>query len=74
MIDNGDIPSIQRKINLRMPKSMREIDDLSLSLIDFYVPALTQRLNITETSLKLSENIILFPACRIYKGITSIET
>jgi hypothetical protein len=34
---------------------MRKVDGLSLSFIDFYVPALTLRLNNTETSLQLSE-------------------
>jgi hypothetical protein len=44
---------------LRGPKSLREVDGPSLILIDFYVPALTPRLNSTETSLQLSENITL---------------
>jgi hypothetical protein len=37
---------------------MRKVDGLSLIFIDFYVPALTPRLNSTETSLQLSENRI----------------
>jgi hypothetical protein len=45
MTDEGDIPSIQCKMSLRGPKSMIKVDDLGLNLIDFYVPALTQRLN-----------------------------
>jgi hypothetical protein len=39
---------------------MRKVDCLSLIFIDFYVPALTPRLNSTEPSLQLSENITLF--------------
>jgi hypothetical protein len=66
MIDEGDIPSIQCKMILPRRKSMREGDDLSLVFIDFYVPAFTPRLNSTETSLQLSENITLFAICRIY--------
>jgi hypothetical protein len=45
MIDMGDIPSIQRKMSLRGPKSMRKVDGLSLVFIDFYVPTLTTRLS-----------------------------
>jgi hypothetical protein len=66
MIHEGDIPSIQCKMSIRGPKSMRKQDGLSLILVDFYVPALTPRLNNTDTSLQLSENITLFAVCRIY--------
>jgi hypothetical protein len=38
MIDEGNIPPIHCKMNLRGPKSMRKVDYLSLILIDFYVP------------------------------------
>jgi hypothetical protein len=55
MIDEGDIPSTQRKMSLRGPKSMRKVDGLSLIFIDFYVPVLIPHLNSTETSLQLSE-------------------
>jgi hypothetical protein len=48
------------------PKAMRKVDGLSLIFIDFYVPALIPRLNSTETSLHLSENITLFAVCLIY--------
>jgi hypothetical protein len=71
MIDKGVIPSIQCKMSLRRPKSMRKIDGPSLIFIDFYVSALTPRLNITEISLQLSENITLFAVCRIYIGVIS---
>jgi hypothetical protein len=49
---------------------------LSLIFIDFYVPSLTPRLNSTETSLQLSENITLFVVCRIsdFTGVISNET
>jgi hypothetical protein len=73
MIDKGDIPSIQCKMSLRRPKSMRKVDYLSLILIHFYVPALTRRFNSTETSLQLSENITLFAVCRIYTRVISKE-
>jgi hypothetical protein len=57
MIDEGDIPSIRCKMNIKRPKSMTKVDGLSLLFIDFYVPALIPRLNSTETSLQLSEKI-----------------
>jgi hypothetical protein len=63
-------------MNLMGPasKSMRKIDGASLIFIDFYVPALTPRLNSTEISLQLSENMTLFAVCRMYTGIISKET
>jgi hypothetical protein len=63
MIDEGDISSIICKMSLRGPKFMRKVDGLILIFIDFYVPVLTPRLNSTETSLQLSENITLFAIC-----------
>jgi hypothetical protein len=42
--------------------------------IDFHVPALTLHLNITETSLQLSENITHFAVCRIYTADHSPPT
>jgi hypothetical protein len=75
MIDGGDNPSIQCKISLRGPKSMRKVDGLSLIFIDFYAPALTPPLNrTTESSLQLSEKITLFAVRRTYTGVISIET
>jgi hypothetical protein len=74
MIDKGNIPSIQCKMSLRGPRSMRKVDNLSPIFIDFYVSALTPRLNGTETSLQLSENITLFAVCRMYTGVLSKET
>jgi hypothetical protein len=53
---------------------MRKVGGLSLIFIDFYVPALTPRLNSTEPSLQLSDNIILFAICRIYTGVINKET
>jgi hypothetical protein len=47
---------------------------MSLIFIDFYVPALTPRLNNTETKLQLSENITQFAVCRIYADVISKET
>jgi hypothetical protein len=64
-IHEGDIPSIQCKMNLRGPKSMRKVDGLSLIFIDFYVPALTPRLNSTESSLQRYENATLFALTRL---------
>jgi hypothetical protein len=49
------IPSIQCKMGLKGPKSMRKVDGVSLIFIGFYVTVLTQRLNSTETSLQLSD-------------------
>jgi hypothetical protein len=74
VVDKGDIPSIQYKTSLTGPKSTRKVDDLSLILIDFYVPALTPRLSNTEPSLQLSENITLFAICRIFTGVINKET
>jgi hypothetical protein len=74
MIDKGGIPSIQCKMSLRVSKSMRKVDGLRFSFIDFYVPALTPLLSSTETSLQLSENIMLFAVCRIYTVVISRET
>jgi hypothetical protein len=74
MTDKGEIPSIHCKMSLGGPKSMRKVDGLSLIFIDYYVPELTPRLNSTETSLQLSENITLFEVCRIYAGVISKET
>jgi hypothetical protein len=73
MIEEGDILSIWCKMILSGSKSMRKLHGLSLVSIDFYVPVLTQCLNSTETSLQLSEDIILFAVCRIYRGVISKE-
>jgi hypothetical protein len=74
MIDEDDILSIQCKMNVKGPKSMRKIDGLGLIFIDFYVPTLTPCLNSTETSLQVSENVTPFAAYRIYTGVISKET
>jgi hypothetical protein len=66
VVQEGDIPSIQCKMSLRGPKSMTKVDGMSLTFIDFYVPALAPRLNSTEISLQLSENITIFAVCRLY--------
>jgi hypothetical protein len=60
MIDEEDNPSIQFKMSLGGPKSLRKVDGPSLYFIDFYVTALTSRLNSTETSLQVSENVTIF--------------
>jgi hypothetical protein len=44
---------------------MKKLDGLNLVFISFYVRALTPRLNSTEMSLQLSENITFFAVCRI---------
>jgi hypothetical protein len=74
LIDNGDIPFIQYKMSLRGAESMRKVDGLSFMFIDFYVPALTPRLSITEKWLQVPENIIFFAVCRTYTGVISKET
>jgi hypothetical protein len=74
LIEVGDIPSIQCKMSLSGPNSMRKVDGLSLMFIDFYVPALTLRNNSTEISLLLSESITLYAVCHIYAGAISKET
>jgi hypothetical protein len=74
MIDKGDISSIQCKMSLRRPKSMRKLEGLILMFNDFYVPALTPCLKSTETSLQLSQNITLFTVYRIYVVVIRKET
>jgi hypothetical protein len=73
VIDKGDILSIQCTVSLRRPKSVRKVDDLSLMFIGFYVPAFTPRLNSSETSLQLSENITTFAVCDMYTDVISKE-
>jgi hypothetical protein len=50
---------------------MRKVDGLRLIYNDFDAPALTPRLNSTETSLQLPEKIILFAVCRMYTSVIS---
>jgi hypothetical protein len=73
MIDEGDIPFIECKMSLRGPKYIRKVDGLSLIFIDFYVPAVTPRLNSTEASLQLSENITLFAVCDEHGNQTGLH-
>jgi hypothetical protein len=47
MIEEGDNSSIECKMILNGPKFTRKMHGLGLIFIDFYVPALTQRLSIT---------------------------
>jgi hypothetical protein len=61
-------------MRLKVPKSMRKVDGLSLIYVDFYVPVPTPRLNNTETSLQLSENITLSAVSLTYTGVVSKET
>jgi hypothetical protein len=74
MIDEGDILSIHCQMNIRGSKYMRNVDDLNLVIIDFYVPALTPHLSNIEASLQVSESITLLAVCRIYTGVISKET
>jgi hypothetical protein len=74
MSDEGDFLSIQCKRSLRGPKSMRKVDGPILIFILFFVLALTPRVNSSETSLQLSENMIPFVVCRIYTGVISKGT
>jgi hypothetical protein len=69
MIDKADVPSVQWKMRLRGPKTMRKVDGLNLIFIEFFVPVLTPSLKSTEISLQLSENITFFAVCRIYTGV-----
>jgi hypothetical protein len=50
---------------------MRKVYGLIIVFIIFYVPALKPRLNSTEPSLRLSENITLFAVHSIYIGVIS---
>jgi hypothetical protein len=74
MITKVDIPSIRCNMSFREPKSMRNVDGLSLLFIDFYVLALTPRLSSTETSLQLSENITPFAVYHIVNVFGCLET
>jgi hypothetical protein len=71
-IDEEDGPFSEYKMSLRRPKSMRKVDDLSLTLIGFYAPALSPCHNSTETSPQLSENITLFAVACIQVSSTSL--
>jgi hypothetical protein len=62
MISEGDIPSIQRKANLKGPKSMIKIDDMILNFIDFYVPILNPRL------------ITLRPRCNFLRKLQYLQS
>jgi hypothetical protein len=73
MIDEGDILSIQCKMSLRGPKSVRKVDGLSLLFSDLYLPALIPCLNSAKISLQLSQNITIFAVCHIYIGVFSKE-
>jgi hypothetical protein len=53
---------------------MRKVGGLRLIFVDFYIPVLTPLLNITETSLQLSENITLFAVSSICTGVINEET
>jgi hypothetical protein len=53
--------------------TMRQIDGLNLIIIDFYVLVLTPHLSCIKTSLQLSENIIFFSACHIYRCCSWID-
>jgi hypothetical protein len=61
MIDESDGPFFKYKMSLRGRKSMKIVDGLNLLILSliFMFLALTPRLNSTETSLQLSENINL---------------
>jgi hypothetical protein len=74
MIVEGDIPSIQRKMSLSGPESLRKVDGLSRIFIDFYVPEVTPSLSSTKTSLQLSENMTHFAVCLKYSDVISKET
>jgi hypothetical protein len=53
MIDKQDIPSIQCKMSLRGPKTMRKVDGLSFIFIDFYVPELISLVNSKSSYLNI---------------------
>jgi hypothetical protein len=60
LIDEGDILSIHCKMSLMGPKSLRNVDGLSLIIIYFCDSALTPRLNSTEASLQLSLRCVAY--------------
>jgi hypothetical protein len=57
------------KMGLTWSTSTKEVDPLGLFHVYFNFPAPTPRLNSTETSLQLSENITLLAICRIQTGV-----
>jgi hypothetical protein len=62
MIHEEDVPSVQCKMRLRGPKSMRKVDNLRLTFIDFYAPAL------------IPLSIALRPRCSFFSKETLIHT
>jgi hypothetical protein len=61
-------------MSLDRSTSVREVDGLSLMLIDLYVPALTPRLHCSEAALQFSENTALFAICCIHARVTGKES
>jgi hypothetical protein len=72
-IHRGDAPSFQCEVNLRWSKSMREVDGLSFSVIDFNVLMLAPRLSWIEAALQLSENITLCAIRGVHTVVISKE-
>jgi hypothetical protein len=68
--DEGDIPSLQCKVSLRGPKSVRTLDCLSLIFITFMFQGLRHVPIALRPRCKLSENISLFAACRMYTDVS----
>jgi hypothetical protein len=71
MIGKGDVPSIHLKISSKGLKFMKKVDGLRLLFINIYDQAFTSRLNSTDTSLQISENITPF-ADRLYDLVVRV--
>jgi hypothetical protein len=74
MIEDGVILFIRYKMRLRALKFVRKVEDLSLIVVDIFVPALTALLNNIEISVQLSGGITVFAVCRIYTRVIRKET
>jgi hypothetical protein len=70
MIDEGDIPPVQYKTSNRWPKSMRSVNGMSLTFIDFYVPAFTTGTHRKRRSFSYANrfhgNVFVSPSNRLF--------
>jgi hypothetical protein len=61
MIDEGDVPSIKRKMSLRERKCMRQVDGLSIIFTDFYV------------SVSHHISVVVRPCCSSLRSVANIQ-
>jgi hypothetical protein len=73
MIYKWDVPSIQCEKRVRQSMLVREIDRLSLVLIDFNIPAFTPGCRRVKPTLEFSYYVTLLAVCRIYEYTSVIR-